>query len=116
MPVAVDQWAERWNPTEKTKSAKASPRLQMAALFLRSVFIISLLIVTVHISLPQSSTLWTVFETPSDLTRLTLGFLVCVWFGYQLFTMPKDAQTYRTWFYLGLAAVPFTAICIVGIW
>jgi len=116
MPIAADHWTERWGPRGKLGVVGVSPRLQMAALILRTLFIISLLVVTAHISMPQSSTIWTVYETPSDMIRLALGFLVCLWFAFQLFAMPKDAQAQRTWFYLGLAAVPFSAICIVGIW
>jgi len=116
MPIAVDHWVERRNSTGKAAVSNISRRLLIAALILRTVFIVSLLVVTVHVSLPQSSTMWTAFETPSDVIRLTLGFLVCLWFAWQLFAMPKDGQAYRTWFYLGLAAVPFTGICIFGIW
>jgi hypothetical protein len=34
----------------------------------------------------------------------------------QLFILPKDAQAYRTWLYLGLAAVPFALILVVAAW
>jgi hypothetical protein len=41
---------------------------------------------------------------------------VCVWLVIQLFRAPKDAEGYRTWLYLGLAAVPFALICVLAVW
>jgi hypothetical protein len=35
---------------------------------------------------------------------------------YQLFQVPHDAGSSRTWFYLGLAAVPFTLIVLFIAW
>jgi hypothetical protein len=34
----------------------------------------------------------------------------------QLFILPKDAQGYWTWFYLGLVLVPVSLIFAVAIW
>jgi hypothetical protein len=48
--------------------------------------------------------------------RLSLGILVCAWLLYQLFLVPKDAGSSRTWFYLGLIAVPFTLIVLFVAW
>jgi hypothetical protein len=47
---------------------------------------------------------------------LWLGIGVCIWLAVQLFHGPNDAHGYRTWLYLGLAAVPFTLICLVAVW
>jgi hypothetical protein len=66
--------------------------------------------------MPQSETIWTAYETPGDLIRMALGFVVCLGIVIQLFMAPKDAQAYRTWLYLGLAAVPFALICVFAIW
>jgi len=88
----------------------------MLALVLRTVFIAALLVVIVHVSMPQSASLWTAYEAPGDLVRLIFGFAICAWLALQLFVLPKDPGAYRTWLYLGLAAVPFVVICIVGIW
>jgi len=93
-----------------------SRHIQIAGILLRTLFIVSLLIVTVHVSMPQNETIWTAYDTPSDLVRMILGLAVCVWIAIQLFAVPKDAHAFRTWLYLGLAAVPFAVICIVGIW
>jgi hypothetical protein len=88
----------------------------MLALMLRTVFIGALVVVIVHVSMPQSASLWTAYDAPADLVRLVFGLGICVWLALQLFILPKDHGAYRTWLYLGLAAVPFVVICIVGIW
>jgi ABC-type uncharacterized transport system permease subunit len=115
MPVGVDPWADRRDIGDTTGS-KIPLQLATASFILRTIFLVSLLIVTIHVSAPQTSTLWTVFQTPGDLIRLTLGFAVCFGIAVQVFSAPKDAHAHRTWLYLGLAMVPFTLICIVGIW
>jgi hypothetical protein len=90
--------------------------LRFAAAVLRSVFIIALAVVMFRVSLPQSETIWTAYDTPGDLIRMLLGFAVCIWLLIQLFRMPEDEAGYRTWLYLGLAAVPFALICLVYVW
>ena len=69
-----------------------------------------------RVSLPQSETIWTAYDTPADLVRLILGLGVCAWLVYQLFQVPHDAGSSRTWFYLGLVAVPFTLITLFAVW
>jgi hypothetical protein len=90
--------------------------LHIIGAMLRIVFIVCLLAVTVRVSMPQSETIWTAYETPADLVRMVLGLTVCTWIAIQLFRTPKDAQAYKTWIYLGLAAVPFAVICTLGVW
>ncbi len=114
MPI---EWARRvHHPEAKLPVSKIPAGLRIAGTVLRTVFIVSLLLVTLRVSMPQSTTLWTAYETPGDLIRMALGFVVCLWIGIQLFTVPKDAQAYRTWLYLGLAAVPFAVICVFAVW
>lgn len=114
--VGAARWAERQNSAEESLAARIPTRLLIAGFLLRTIFIVSLLIMIAHVSMPQSSSIWTAYDSPSDLIRLVLGFVVCLWVAFQLFALPKDAHAFRTWLYLGLAAVPFTLICIVGIW
>jgi len=117
MPVGgAAQWERRYHPGAKRPETRISPRQRMLALVLRTVFIAALLVVIVHVSMPQSASLWTAYEAPADLVRLIFGFAICAWLALQLFVLPKDPGAYRTWLYLGLAAVPFVVICIVGIW
>jgi hypothetical protein len=82
----------------------------------RAIFIIILTIVTARVASPQVENIWSVFETPGDLIRVALGFAVCAWFVVHLFILPKDADAYRTWLYLGLAVLPLSALCAVVIW
>lgn len=103
-------------PEAKPGASDVSKRLRVAAIFLRALFICTLLVLTLRVSMPQNETIWTAYETPADLIHLGLGIGVCVWLLFQLFQGPTDASGYRTWFYLGLAAVPFTLVCLFAIW
>jgi hypothetical protein len=89
---------------------------RFAGLTLRSVFIIALVVLTYRVSLPQNETIATAYDTPNDLIRLLLGLAICIWLVVQLFRVPRDPAGYRTWFYLGGAAVPFAIICLAYIW
>jgi hypothetical protein len=82
----------------------------------RTLFIIALAILTARVSMPQIEKLWSVFETPDDLIRVALGFALCVWCLVNLFILPKDAEAYRTWFYLGLAVLPLALLCTFVVW
>jgi hypothetical protein len=104
------------SPEAKLPAADVPGGLRIAATLLRTIFIITLIAVTLRVSMPQSETIWSAYETPGDLIRLLLGLGVCVWLGSQFFQGPNDAQGYRTWLYLGLTAVPFALICLFAVW
>lgn len=105
------------HPSETDLSNPKIPAgLRIAGLLLRTIFIVALLLITISVSLPQNETIWTAYDTPADLVRMALGVAVCLWIAAQLFRLPKDASAYRTWLYLGLAAVPFAVICALAIW
>jgi hypothetical protein len=109
--------AELENPPEATlPNGRTPPGLRIAATILRVLFIVVMMLITFRVSMPQNETFWTVYDTPSDLVRLVLGFAVAVWLVVQLFRGPRDQDGYRTWFYLGLVAVPFSLICLVAVW
>lgn len=112
IPVVTDRSAYRRGPAKTS----ASKHHHVGGFVLRATFIVALMIVIARVSLPQSSSIWTVYDNPGDLARLMLGVAACLWVGLQLFTAPKDPQSYGAWFYLGLAAVPFALICVFGIW
>lgn len=115
--VEQAQWrAWRIPPEAKLPASHVSTGLRITATLLRAIFIISLVVLTVRVSLPQNETIWTAYDTPSDLVRMAMGFAICVWLVIQLFRMPGNSGGYRTWFYLGLVAVPFTLICLAAIW
>lgn len=89
---------------------------RLAAILLRSLFMTIILVVTVHVSMPQSERIWSAYEAPGDLVRMLLGFAVAAWIVIHLFMLPADDDGYRTWLHLGLFAVPFALICAIGIW
>ena len=114
MPI---EWARAHIPEPANPSASTIPvGLRVTGSVLRCVFIACLLAITVLVALPQNESIWTVYDTPGDLVRLALGFAVCIWVALQLFWAPNDAESYRTWVYFGLAAVPFSIICLFAIW
>jgi hypothetical protein len=89
---------------------------RILAIFLRVMFIGALVAITVRVSSPQSETIWTAYETPSDLIRLALGFAVCLWIGIHLFMLPQTAEGYRRWVYLGLVVAPLALAMAIAIW
>ena len=104
------------HPPEAELSGDVSLALRITATVLRTLYIVLLLVLTLRVSLPQSETIWTAYDTPADLVRLILGLGVCAWLLYQLFQVPHDAGSSRTWFYLGLVAVPFALITLFAVW
>jgi hypothetical protein len=103
-------------PEAELPPRSISPALRVASTVLRAVFILTLIAIAVRVSLPQSETIWTAYETPNDLIRFLLGLGICIWLCSLLFQGPTDARGYRTWLYLGLVAVPFVAICLFAVW
>ncbi len=93
-----------------------SRSVKIAGLVLRALFIFILIAVTARVALPQNETIWSAYETPGDLIRLGLGLSVCLWLGVHVFILPKDAEAYRTWLYLGIAVLPLAIICAIAIW
>ena len=89
---------------------------QILALFLRLVFIGALAAIAVRVSLPQSETLRSVYETPGDLVRLALGMAVCGWVAIHLFTLPKTVGAYKRWINLGLVVVPIASALAMMLW
>jgi TRAP-type C4-dicarboxylate transport system permease small subunit len=103
-------------PGTESPASNVPPWLRIAGLTLRAVFIISLVVLTFRVSLPQNETMETAYDTPNDLIRMALGFAVCAWLVVQLVRMPHDAAGYRSWLYIGLAGVPFALICLFYAW
>jgi hypothetical protein len=90
--------------------------LRILAIVLRALFIGALVAVTIRVSSPQSETFSSVHETPSDLIRLALGSAVCLWIMIHLFMLPRTAEAYRTWVYLGLVVAPLAWAVAIVIW
>jgi hypothetical protein len=80
-----------------TAGQGVSRPLKIAAVILRSAFLITLLVLTARVSLPQNETIWT-DDTVGDMTRLVLGLLLGVWILYHLFRLPRGGvQGYCAW-------------------
>jgi TRAP-type C4-dicarboxylate transport system permease small subunit len=103
-------------PQAELPAPSGSTGLRIAATVLRAIFICTLVVVTLRVSMPQSETIWSAYETPGDLIRMALGLAVCIWLVIHLFSGPRDTSGYRTWLYLGLFAVPFALICLFAVW
>ena len=83
---------------------------------LRTLFIVLLLVLTGRVSMPESETIWTAYDTPADLVRLTWVSASAPGSCTSSFRSRKDAGSPRTWFYLGLVAVPFSLIVLFAVW
>jgi hypothetical protein len=79
-------------------------------------FIGALVAITVRVSSPQSEKLSSLYETPEDLVRVALGFAACLWVVLHLFTLPRTAEGYKRWVYLGLVIAPIACAVAVIIW
>jgi F0F1-type ATP synthase membrane subunit a len=91
--------------------------LRIFAIILRALFLGALIAIIARVSSPQSETIWTVYESPADLTRLAVGLAACVWLVIHIFFMlPKDAEGYRTWLYFGPVGVPLAWVIAVAKW
>jgi len=99
-----------------TPAATIPMSLRVLAIVLRALFIGALVAVTVRVSSPQSESLASVYETPGDFIRLALGFAVCLWIVFHIFTLPRTAEGYRTWVYLGLVVAPLALAAAIAIW
>jgi hypothetical protein len=102
--------------TARKSSSELPVGVWIAGVTLRALFIILLMVVTARVASPQIETLQSVFETPGDLIRVALGFAVCVWFVFQIFILPKDADAYKIWIYLGIAVLPLSLLCAIIAW
>jgi hypothetical protein len=91
-------------------------RIWMGGLAVRTLFLVVLTVLTARVASPQTENIRSVFETPGDLVRVTLGFAVCAWFVVNIFIPPKDVEAYRTWLYLGIAVLPLSLLCAIVVW
>jgi hypothetical protein len=90
--------------------------LRILAMVLRTLFFGALVAVTVRLSSPQSETIWTVYDTPSDLIRVAVGFAVCMWIVVHFFMFPKRADVYRAWVRIGLVVTPLALAMAIAVW
>ena len=116
-----------WRPATYKKLVESPPdamltrndvplHLRVAGIILRTIFVSALLVITIRVATPQSETLWSLLDSPGDMIRVALGLVACIWIVAHLFMLPKDAEGYRTWVYLGLALVPLALACAIAVW
>jgi hypothetical protein len=98
------------------KNIPPSSSVRIAGMILRVLFIAVLFVVTARVASPQTESFWSAYKTPGDLIRMALGLSVCLWLAVHVFIVPKDAEAYRTWLYLGLAVLPLAVLCAFVIW
>lgn len=104
------------NEGKRPAGGGMSRTVWFGGLTVRTIFIAILIVITMRVASPQMEHIWAIYETPSDLVRVAIGFAVCVWLAVHLFIPPKDAGGYRTWLYLGVAILPLAALCAFVIW
>ena len=90
--------------------------LRILVMVLRTLFFGALVAVTVRLSSPQSETIWTVYDTPSDLIRVAVGFAVCMWIVVHFFMFPNSADVYRAWVRIGLVVTPLALAMAIAVW
>src|SRR5215475_13075030 len=61
------------HPSNGEEIAAIPKGRRILAMSLRALVLGALVAMTVHLSSPQSETIWTVHDTPGDLIRLALG-------------------------------------------
>jgi hypothetical protein len=101
---------------QKLPRAELPTSVWLGGLVLRTLFIGVLILITIRVASPQLEHLSSLYETPSDLIRVLLGFVVCVWLAVHLFILPKDPGGFRTWLYLGVALLPLSLLCAFVVW
>jgi hypothetical protein len=102
--------------TARNSNSELPVLIWIGGVTVRALFIVMLAVVTARVASPQLEHLSSLYETPSDLIRVGLGFAVCMWLVANVFILPKDAEAYRIWLYLGVAILPLSLLCAVVIW
>ena len=104
------------HPSEAKQSPDVSQTLRVAAMVFADIIHCAVAGADTAHQRAQSETIWTAYDTPADLVRLIWASASALGLVYQLFQVPHDASSSRTWFYLGLVAVPFTLITLFAVW
>jgi hypothetical protein len=90
--------------------------LRLVVIFLRVVFYGAVIFMIIHVSSPQSETIWTVHETLGDLIMLALAFAVCLWLVIHFFMFPRTAESYRAWISFGPVVAPLAVVAAIAVW
>jgi hypothetical protein len=90
--------------------------VKTVGLVCRSLLLIVLGLMAARVSAPQHfGRTW--YDVPrGDFIRALLGIAFCVWMLVELFILPKDPASYRTWIYLGVTLLPLGVVCLIVVW
>ncbi|WP_298261958.1 hypothetical protein [Bradyrhizobium sp.] len=105
------------NPSrEEETTSKLPSHIWAGGVAVRTIFLIVLVVLTARVASPQMERLTSIYETPGDLIRALIGVAVCAWCIVNVFKLPKDADAYRTWIYMGIGLVPLALLCAYVVW
>jgi hypothetical protein len=90
--------------------------MRFLGLVLRTLFLLVVIVVTIRVATPQNESLWSAYDTPSDMFRFILGLSVCGFLAVQIFKYPKNPADIRKWVPIGLAILPLALLCAAVIW
>jgi hypothetical protein len=90
--------------------------MRIVGLILRTLFLLLVVAITARVASPQTETILSSYDTPSDLLRIILGAAVCCFIAAQIFRYSRDPADMRKWVAIGIAAVPLALLCAVVIW
>jgi len=90
--------------------------MRFLGLVLRTLFLLVVIAITVRVAAPQNESLWSAYETPSDMFRFILGVVVGGFVAVQIFLYPKSPAEMRKWVPIGLAVLPLALLCAAVIW
>ncbi|OAF19992.1 hypothetical protein [Bradyrhizobium neotropicale] len=90
--------------------------MRILGLILRTLFLLVVIVVTVRVASPQTESLWSAYDTPSDMFRFVLGVAVGGFIAFQIFQYPKSPAEMRKWVPIGLAVLPLALLCAAVIW
>lgn len=97
-----------------TSTPTASARF--GGIALRTLFLLTLMLITYRVASPQREVWASLLETPSDLVRVLLGLAVVLWLGVHIVWLPRDPGAYRTWSRMGLILLPLALLCAYVVW
>jgi hypothetical protein len=90
--------------------------MRFFGLILRTLFLIVVVAMTARVAAPQNETLWSAYDTPTDLLRIIVGAIGCGFVVVQIFRYSRNPADMRRWVPIGLAVLPLTLLCAVVIW
>ena len=72
--------------------------MRLLGLALRTLFLLVAIVVTFRVATPQSESLWTAYDTPSDMIRFIIGVTVCIFSGFRFFSTRRIRPTWANGF------------------